>query len=200
MAIPQPLVEQIVALAANGLSRGMIAEQVGHGVTRNAICGLLFRRGIKTSQAPLISKVRRSPRPPLRHAGAPAPRCAPAEIVGVIRPAARLLELADDGCHWPVSWGKGRITLFCNHGKTGSGHPSYCRQHARRAIRITPPFARPHARLPRPHPSSPADQKIPTRNNAAAAAASTVSCSSLTVSLPVGDHSFSRIGGAGYGR
>jgi hypothetical protein len=40
--------------------------------------------------------------------------------------------------------------------------------------RLTPPFARPRARLSRSHPSSPADQKIPTRNNAAAAATTTL--------------------------
>jgi hypothetical protein len=133
MAIPQPVIEQIVALAAAGLSRAMIAEQVG--ITRNAICGLLHRRGIRAAGAPRISKPRRSSRPPKRRAPAPTPRCAPAEIVGVIRPAVPLTELSDDGCHWPVSWGEGRATLFCNHGRAGSGHPSYCRQHAMRAIR-----------------------------------------------------------------
>jgi hypothetical protein len=130
MAIPQPVIEQIIALAASGLSRGMIAEQIGNGVTRNAVCGLLSRRGIRTSKTPLVAKVRRSPRPPMR--GAEAPASATAEIAYIIRPPAPLLELADDGCRWPVSWG--RATLFCNHGHAGSGHPSYCRQ-PMRAIR-----------------------------------------------------------------
>jgi hypothetical protein len=58
-----------------------------------------------------------------------------AEVVGVIRLPATLLELADDGCHWPVNDDWGLATLFCNHGKAGSGHPSYCRRHAALAIR-----------------------------------------------------------------
>jgi hypothetical protein len=134
MAIPQPVIEQILALAASGLSRGMIAEQVGHGVTRNAVCGLLSRRGIRTSKVPLVSKVRQSPRPPLRHAEAPAPAPVVAEVIGVIRPPTPLLELANDGCRWPVSSDWGLATLFCNHGRA-SGHASYCRHHAMRAIR-----------------------------------------------------------------
>jgi GcrA cell cycle regulator len=139
MAIPPPIIEEIVALAAAGLSRTLIADRIGHGITRSAVSGLLARRGIKTAKAPRISKPRRSTRPPVRRVRAPVERRfrrgdESGQVAHTIRPPASLLELADDGCHWPVS-GKGLATLFCNHGRAGSGHPSYCQRHAMRAIK-----------------------------------------------------------------
>jgi hypothetical protein len=134
MAVPQSTVDQIVALTQAGLSRRMVADQLG--VTRGTVCGLVHRLGITpTVEAPRIRKPpgggRRQPQ-----TRAPAPARA-AGIVGVIRPPATLLDLADDGCHWPIRWGSGRI-LFCNCGRGGSGHPSYCRRHALRSTRPDP--------------------------------------------------------------
>jgi hypothetical protein len=48
---------------------------------------------------------------------------------------APLHELADAACHWPMS-GEGHATLFCGALRNGSGHPSYCHQHAIRSIAI----------------------------------------------------------------
>jgi hypothetical protein len=47
--------------------------------------------------------------------------------------AVRLVDLDDQGCHWPVQ-GEGAATWFCNADR--DGHPSYCRHHAARSIRI----------------------------------------------------------------
>jgi GcrA cell cycle regulator len=141
MAVPQPIVDQIVALTQAGLSRALVADQLG--VTRNVVCGLVHRLGIvPTAGATRIRK--KPPRPPKStalksgtHRWRPRPTPV-APIVGVIRPPATLLELAEDGCHWPVNDGWGSGTLFCNCGRTGSGHPSYCRRHAARSVRPDP--------------------------------------------------------------
>jgi hypothetical protein len=45
MTHPQPVIDRIIALAASGLSRAVIADQVGP--TRSVVCGLLWRRGEK---------------------------------------------------------------------------------------------------------------------------------------------------------
>ena len=47
MAIPPASQDRIVALAATGLSRALIADEVGHGITRSAVCSLLWRKGIR---------------------------------------------------------------------------------------------------------------------------------------------------------
>jgi hypothetical protein len=140
MAVPQPIIDQVVALTEAGLSRATVADQLG--ITRNTVCGLVHRLGIApATEAP---RIRKPPSGGRRQCTAQPRRpqiqtpARVAGIVGVIRPPATLLELADDGCHWPIRWGTGRPTLFCNCGRTGSGHPSYCRRHAARSVRPDP--------------------------------------------------------------
>jgi hypothetical protein len=134
MAVPQSTIDQIVALTEAGLSRATVADQLG--VTRGVVCGLVHRLGIvPAAESP---RIRKAPGGGRRQSAAQphAPRAA--GIIGVIRPPATLLELADDGCHWPIRWGSGRPIVFCNCGRTGSGHPSYCKRHAKRATRPDP--------------------------------------------------------------
>src|SRR3974390_1647567 len=103
MAISPADKEQIVALAKDGCSRSVIADRIGHGVTRSVVCGLLFRLGIQTARFPGICKRRRA-FPKLLASEA---RKLPVEITRILAFGVPLLELDDDGCHWPVT-GEGR--------------------------------------------------------------------------------------------
>lgn len=148
MTIPQPIQNQILALAGEGLSRGLIADRTG--ISRSTICAWLWRKGIASpKEKPTISRAR--PHHYRRKVKTAVPRAksksakftdsknrtvrnlkpAPTEITCIAVP---LVELGAHGCHWPVS-GAGRDALFCNASRNGSDHPSYCRHHAARSIK-----------------------------------------------------------------
>jgi hypothetical protein len=60
MAQPQIVIDQIVALAASGLSRSVIADRIG--LSRSLVIGILWRRGEK----PVARLVETKPRGPVR--------------------------------------------------------------------------------------------------------------------------------------
>ena len=98
-------------------------------MSRSAVCGALFRRGIRP--VPKERKV-----PALRHASrrrsVSADTTLPVEQPRSI--AVPLLEIGATGCHWPVSKDGATTHLFCGAERSDSGHPSYCRWHFRISI------------------------------------------------------------------
>jgi hypothetical protein len=124
MTLPQPVVEQILALAAEGRSRGQIARELGNGVTRSAVIGVLWRR---QRDPTLTSKPSSEPTKPRHRPPRPT-----AEVVCLGVP---LLEVGPNACRWPIS-GKGLATLFCGADRGTSRHPSYCPHHHGKSLKI----------------------------------------------------------------
>lgn len=141
------------ALFVGGQSAAQIAVAIG-GTTRNAVIGVLHRRGTKRGIQPRAEKRRPSPRAAglvrrrtSRHAASPAERPAPVIPVddGAIPVEQRrsLVELDGDCCHWPVGDPGEPGFFFC--GAVARGNDPYCPAHMHRAI--APPGA------PRPYRS-----------------------------------------------
>jgi hypothetical protein len=137
VAVPQAIKDEIVRLAANGYSRSAIASQVGNGLSRCAISGLLHRMQIRTGNVgkPKVCKQRRTAARPAKPV---------AEVVARI--GVSLTEISDHRCHWPIA-GAGISTLFCNADRANSRHPSYCSHHHARSIRIEAPAPATRRRL-----------------------------------------------------
>ena len=125
-------IESIKALLANGLSYAAVGCQLG--MTKSAVSGLMHRLK-NPPQKDKGSRRRTMPRPPPSRRTTPTAsgmRDLPVETPANAVP---LIELGDNGCHWPVA-GEGVAALFCNADRGGSSHVSYCRHHAARSVRV----------------------------------------------------------------
>lgn len=158
-------VEGLKALWSDGLSAGQIADELGGGITRNAVIGKVHRLGLdgRAPRAgggapagprrpkPQVSR----PRPTVRHVTAPPPGPLqepepsavpdePLHAPGEHR--ATLLELTPDTCRWPVGDPRSADFFFCGAKPSGG---VYCGYHDRIAYNglperraAPPPFRR----------------------------------------------------------
>lgn len=115
---PQPVVDQMIALAARVWSGSRIAEEIGGGVSRCAVIAALWRRGIRPIRT-IVRKPRKL-KPKATEAIAQTAAAAGLPIVPECAPA-NLYELPGNGCHFPIG-GEGRSTMFCAAAR--AGHPS----------------------------------------------------------------------------
>jgi hypothetical protein len=134
---PEPVVENIISLAKQGLPRSEIARQVG--MTRNAILGLLHRRGIT---APVVTKPARPKRTAARTVTRKSKRQSDSEAkanaiaaaavkAAAIEAAAKAVSVSSGvtwadlnsshQCRWPLDG-----ALWCGEAKTIG---SYCTKH-----------------------------------------------------------------------
>jgi GcrA cell cycle regulator len=58
--------EKLRLLVAKGLSFSQIAQEIGDGITRNAVCGKMKRLGIKSRNTCAFDPTKRSPRPRIK--------------------------------------------------------------------------------------------------------------------------------------
>ena len=96
MAQSPAVIDQIIALASAGASRAVIADRLG--LSRSAVCGILWRRGIGAPE--LVERVKRKPR-----RREPAPDPVPVEPIAP-DPASFVCWAELDVmqcCCWPVS-------------------------------------------------------------------------------------------------
>ena len=126
------VIDTIVALAGQGLTRAVIAGRVG--LSRSAVCGCLWRRRI-----PAVRLLRKPPAP-----RPPRPTKRPAVSPGTDRPieprstAVPLVALTDHQCHWPTSADGATTYFFCGSDRGDSWHQSYCPYQALRSVNREP--------------------------------------------------------------
>ena len=132
----EDVVETVIALAKQGMARSEIARQVG--MTRNAVLGLLHRRGIKA--APINIKTKRSKRNRACHVNSSKAKqvkdreaaiAAAAVKAAALNAQAKAVSISsgvtwDDlnsshQCRWPIADG-----LWCGQAKATR---SYCVHH-----------------------------------------------------------------------
>jgi hypothetical protein len=132
MAQPQIVIDEIIALAATGLSRSVIAGRVG--LSRSIVIGILWRRGEKP-----VALVEAKPRQPRRaKAVKPVEAVLAATNVTPIRLRDLPVETSAYACTWAnldvvtqCCWPVGN-DLWCGDRKTAG---SYCRHlHARSVL------------------------------------------------------------------
>lgn len=129
-----------LALQQEGRSTAAIAE--AYGVSRNAVCGLLWRTKIALGLVIPKPRSKKPPSPPKEARAKPAkprvldrPPPPKKRMVRELRVApigtpAPIYELASQGCRFPVTPNDTAATehLFCNQRR--DFHPSYCNKHA----------------------------------------------------------------------
>ena len=136
----QAELDSIKALLGKGLSLSQIGTQLG--LTRSTVSGVAYRMKNGGGMAkPRRPWQRAKPKPKPVIVRPPQPQRSTGMCDLPIEPvpatAVPLIELGDNGCHWPVGPGTGTSTLFCNAER--SGHVSYCRHHAARSVRVDKP-------------------------------------------------------------
>lgn len=133
----------------DGFSASRIASVLGHGLSRCAVSGMLFRMNIlrsKTAQSNIPPR-RAAPKPKRHRAFAPEPASAAAppnyeptferDEMNDLPPdqspnAVALFDAADDQCRWPLGDTKSADFKFCG---TTATHGAYCLRHARMAYK-----------------------------------------------------------------
>jgi GcrA cell cycle regulator len=144
MAWTDERISQLKAGWEGGMTASQIAEQLGEGVTRNAVIGKAHRLGLEARPSPVKAgeeAAEAAPAPVVVAATAPAPRPAPvapppaaAKPAAVKKPvrtgkAARttLLDLNEKICKWPIGHPGEADFHFCGKG-VQTGFP-YCTEH-----------------------------------------------------------------------
>ena len=139
---PPERIELLEKLWKDGLSASQIARQLG-GVTRNAVIGVVHRRGLSGRAKP--SKPARAPRAfALRPAKAPDRRAPPRPVAPPLPPkepmpcgggetalCASVEALGARMCRWPIGKPLDEFMGFCGRDRAGEG--PYCATHAKRA-------------------------------------------------------------------
>ncbi len=146
-------VEQLKKMWLDGLSASQIANELSHGITRNAVIGKVHRLGLSgrvKSPAPAPTRMRpktrpdedaRSPSIPVSHgnlalaaetrpAPAPAPRSANEDVVIPMSERVTIMELRESMCRWPLGDPSSSEFRYCG-GKMQVGLGPYCTYHAR---------------------------------------------------------------------
>jgi hypothetical protein len=135
----QTELDNVRAMLAAGRSLSQIGKACG--MTRSAASGLVHRMKTAKSGMAVPSRLRRvKPKPrivrPPQQQRSSGMCDLPVEPIPAT--AVTLIELGDNGCHWPVA-GEGVATLFCGADRDGSWHASYCRHHQARSVAIDGP-------------------------------------------------------------
>jgi GcrA cell cycle regulator len=146
-------VEQLKKMWLDGLSASQIANELAHGITRNAVIGKVHRLGLSgrvKSPAPAPVRIRAKARPddgsqtpsaPVSHgnlalaaeirpAAAPAPRSAKEDVVIPMSERVSIMELRESMCRWPLGDPASSEFRYCG-AKMQVGLGPYCTYHAR---------------------------------------------------------------------
>jgi GcrA cell cycle regulator len=146
-------VEHLKKMWLDGLSASQIANELAHGITRNAVIGKVHRLGLSgrvKSPAPAPVRVRakgrpevetQSPSAPVSHgnlalaadvrpAVAPAPRSAKEDVVIPMSERVSIMELRESMCRWPLGDPASSEFRYCG-AKMQVGLGPYCTYHAR---------------------------------------------------------------------
>jgi GcrA cell cycle regulator len=144
MAWTEERIAQLKAGWEGGMTASQIAEQLGEGVTRNAVIGKAHRLGLEARPSPVKGgedAVEAAPAPvATAAAAAPAPRPAPVAPTPVAKPAVAkkpvrtgkaarttLLDLNEKICKWPIGHPGEPDFHFC--GKPVQAGFPYCTEH-----------------------------------------------------------------------
>jgi GcrA cell cycle regulator len=145
MAWTDERIAQLKAGWEGGMTASQIAEQLGEGVTRNAVIGKAHRLGLEARPSPVKGgeeAVEAAPAPvATAAAAAPAPRPAPAAPAPVAKAAVvakkpvrtgkasrtTLLDLNEKICKWPIGHPGEPDFHFC--GKPVQAGFPYCTEH-----------------------------------------------------------------------
>jgi GcrA cell cycle regulator len=135
-------IELLRRLWDSGKSASQIADELGHGVTRNAVIGKAHRLGLRARPSPV--------KPEVGAKIAPAPT-QPRRIKTEAKPARiTLLDLNERICKWPIGHPGDEDFHFC--GKPVNPGTPYCSEHCavayqaqlpRKDRRPLPPIGRP---------------------------------------------------------
>ena len=124
-----------------GMTASQIADQLGEGVSRNAVIGKAHRLGLKPRPSPVRSDdpaVPEATSSPTPSPAAPAPAPTPAPPPVQVRPAGKklartkqektsLLDLNEKVCKWPIGHPGEADFHFC--GKPSQAGFPYCTDH-----------------------------------------------------------------------
>lgn len=143
MAWTDERIAQLKAGWEGGMTASQIAEQLGEGVTRNAVIGKAHRLGLESRPSPVKASedAEAAPAAPVAAAAAPAPApaAAPAPVPAAARPVAKkpartgkaaktsLLDLNEKICKWPIGHPGDADFHFC--GKASQAGFPYCTEH-----------------------------------------------------------------------
>ncbi len=141
MAWTDERIAQLKAGWEGGMTASQIAEQLGEGVSRNAVIGKAHRLGLESRPSPVKNgdePVAAAPAPALSAAPvapAPAPTAAPVVARAVAKKPARagkaskttLLDLNEKICKWPIGHPGDADFHFC--GKASQAGFPYCTEH-----------------------------------------------------------------------
>jgi GcrA cell cycle regulator len=146
-------VEQLRKMWLDGLSASQIANELAHGITRNAVIGKVHRLGLSgrvKSPAPAPARPRAKSQPehaqhtpsaPIAHGNlavavealsvpAPAPRPAAEEVVVPISERVGIMDLRESMCRWPLGDPASPEFRYCG-ARMQIGLGPYCAYHAR---------------------------------------------------------------------
>lgn len=110
-------IELLKQLWEKGLSASQIAEELGQGVTRNAVIGKAHRLGLKSRPSPVKADVPKKAAP--QQKPKPKPAAKPQRVT--------LLDLSDKICKWPHGHPGEEDFHFC--GKSVQPGFPYCPEH-----------------------------------------------------------------------
>jgi GcrA cell cycle regulator len=143
MAWTDERIAQLKAGWEGGMTASQIAEQLGEGVTRNAVIGKAHRLGLESRPSPVkvAEGAEAAPAAPVAAAAtsAPTPVATPAPIPVAARPIAKkptrsgkaaktsLLDLNEKICKWPIGHPGDADFHFC--GKASQAGFPYCTEH-----------------------------------------------------------------------
>ena len=143
MAWTDERIAQLKAGWEGGMTASQIAEQLGEGVTRNAVIGKAHRLGLESRPSPVKAGedgAEAAPAAAPVAAAASPPPSAPAPVAAaVVRPAAKkpvrtgkaakttLLDLNEKICKWPIGHPGDADFHFC--GKASQAGFPYCTEH-----------------------------------------------------------------------
>ncbi len=143
MAWTDERIAQLKAGWEGGMTASQIAEQLGEGVTRNAVIGKAHRLGLESRPSPVKGaeeSVEATPVAAPVATAAPATAAAPAAVVqAAARPLAKkpvrsgkaakttLLDLSEKICKWPIGHPGDADFHFC--GKPSQAGFPYCTEH-----------------------------------------------------------------------
>jgi GcrA cell cycle regulator len=143
-------VEQLRKMWLDGLSASQIANELAHGITRNAVIGKVHRLGLSgrvKSPAPAQTRPRARqpedgkspPSAPISHGNLaiaveprsmPAPRPAVEEVVIPMSERVSIMDLRESMCRWPLGDPASPDFRYCG-AKMQIGLGAYCSYHAR---------------------------------------------------------------------